>query len=84
MIIWMMTTLHKQWAKLKTIFELIDFFCFFQRRSAYRIYVLEVLAMLCQDAGVSDGNLVDRMDTIYNDIFDMEKFLAEVYIYKNL
>lgn len=42
------------------------------------MYILEVLAMLSQDAGISDGNLVDRTTTVYEDVFAIEKTLAEV------
>ncbi|UJR37211.1 hypothetical protein I4U23_029920 [Adineta vaga] len=46
------------------------------RRSAYQLYIMEVLALLSQDAGISDGNLSDRMFTVGKDIFDVEKELA--------
>ncbi|CAF0801046.1 unnamed protein product [Adineta steineri] len=47
------------------------------RRSLYRVYILEILVLLAQDAGTSDGNLSDRMATVADDIFAIEKELAE-------
>jgi hypothetical protein len=36
--------------------------------------------MLSQEAGVYDKNLSDRTFTVANDVFTIEKFLAEVCI----
>jgi hypothetical protein len=37
-----------------------------------------VLALLAQEAEISDGNLADRMNTIYSDVFAVERTLADV------
>jgi hypothetical protein len=34
--------------------------------------------MLSQDAGISDGNVVERMNTVFEDVFFIENYLAEV------
>ncbi|CAF1521815.1 unnamed protein product [Adineta ricciae] len=47
------------------------------RRSAYRLYILEILTLLSQDATISDGNLGDRMFTIAEDIMFIEKDIAQ-------
>jgi hypothetical protein len=37
------------------------------------------MSLLAHDAGVNDDNLEDRAMTVANDVYTVERFLAEVY-----
>ena len=50
----------------------------FQRRAAYQLYIIEVLGIIAQEAGITDEKLSDRTFLIANDVLNIEKSLAEV------
>ncbi|CAF4438462.1 unnamed protein product [Rotaria sp. Silwood2] len=47
------------------------------RRTNLQIYIVKVLSLLAEEAGINDQNLNLRVFTIANDVLDVEKFLAE-------
>ncbi len=51
---------------------------FLQRRAAYQNYIINVLGLLAQEAGVTDENLINRTLTVVNDVLTIERYLAEV------
>ncbi|CAM4804314.1 unnamed protein product [Rotaria magnacalcarata] len=47
------------------------------RRAAFQIYIIEIMKLLAKDAGITDINVEDRAFTVANDVFTIEKFLAD-------
>ncbi|CAF1196744.1 unnamed protein product [Rotaria sordida] len=47
------------------------------RLAALQLYIVEVVTLLAREAGINDTNLSDRAFIVANDVFTVEKFLAE-------
>ncbi|CAF1244484.1 unnamed protein product [Adineta ricciae] len=48
------------------------------RRAAFQLYIIQICGLFARDANIKDENLSDRTYTIANDVYTIERYLAEI------